>query len=197
MCHGYKYPKQGPRHAGKSSEHNDTPLLLSLGMGGSCCWKRSWSFSISSYEPLRSCRCDQSFFFSYVFPFCLAKNKRSGLPQPKFYWCPWASRFLAGYFWVFGEVTPTDRGFRWDLSSVMLRQNCMKCSLVINLLEQGSQSPACWVNMDFSAQQGSCHEKPIAKLRSTACAQHMEGWEMSKEKVLFCCSHSFGSPWAC
>lgn len=137
------------------------------------------------------------FFFSYVFPFCLANNKRSGLPQPKFYWCPWASRFLAGYFWVFGEVTPTDRGFRWDLSSVMLRQNCMKCSLVINLLEQGSQSPTCWVNMDFSAQQGSCHEKPIAKLRSTACAQHMEGWEMSKEKVLFCCSHSFGSPWVC
>ena len=36
MCHGCKYPKQGPRRAGKCSENNDTPLLPML-KRGSCC----------------------------------------------------------------------------------------------------------------------------------------------------------------
>lgn len=124
------------------------------------------------------------FFFPYVFPFCLAKSKRPGLTQPKLYHCPWASRFLAGCFWVFGEVTPTGRGFRWDLSCVMLRQNCMKCSLVINSLQQGSESPCFWVNTDFSVQPSSLWAICVTEilltdcLKSTTWAQCWKGREM-------------------
>lgn len=42
--------------------------LLGPGRSGvKLLWKRSWSFSISSYESLRSCRCNQSYFFFLCF----------------------------------------------------------------------------------------------------------------------------------
>lgn len=53
----------GPRHVRNCSENNVTPLLpkpsglLGPGRNGvKLLWKRSWSFSISSYESPRSCR---------------------------------------------------------------------------------------------------------------------------------------------
>lgn len=47
--------------------------------------KQSWRFSISSCKSLRSCRCNQSYFFLHVSPVCLAKNKWAGLIKPKLY----------------------------------------------------------------------------------------------------------------
>lgn len=47
--------------------------------------KQSWRFSISSCKSQRSCRCNQSYFFPYVSPVCLAKNKWAGLIKPKLY----------------------------------------------------------------------------------------------------------------